>query len=353
MGEPPKPCLFLFVQVGVASHAPQHSPTWAKRSVFIARVREGFPEAPERKQKYASACVATRSKTSGYHLRRKRIPRYSLLRPSLRDRPPTPSYRARPFFIIMSSVCSRCRNLHLREHLVNDSTPFRVGDILELKESVHTVIYTRILNEAATAKRPAGQSSSPLPAIWDEPDYSKLKGRPAVLMQLPGHRADAWPKVCLLATFRASSVRGWLPDILQHFCAAVHLHDMIAEEPDLYHAHTRPEWTPERSGRPNGWLIACSFSSKGHIQGRWQNRQRANPSSNSSFTVGAEDELMELVAVCVEKWLDWQQECAINRDAYKTYRADYEVRPTRDLDSLCTHIGPRYGAKIHSIAREP
>ncbi|RDX48675.1 hypothetical protein OH76DRAFT_1556957 [Lentinus brumalis] len=144
-------------------------------------------------------------------------------------------------------------------------------------------------------------------------------------MQLPGHRADAWPKVCLLATFRASSVRGWLPDILQHFCAAVHLHDMIAEEPDLYHAHTRPEWTPERSGRPNGWLIACSFSSKGHIQGRWQNRQRADPSSNSSFTVGAEDELMELVAVCVEKWLDWQQECAINRDAYKTYRADYEI----------------------------
>ncbi|KAI0690778.1 hypothetical protein C8T65DRAFT_730776 [Cerioporus squamosus] len=237
-----------------------------------------------------------------------------------------------------------------------------LGDILELKESVHTVVYTRILGEAAKAQQPAGQIPNPASFSWEEPNYSDLKGRPAVVVQLPGQRAGARPKVCLLATFRGSSVRAWLPDILQRFCAAVHLHDMIAEEPQLYHAHTKPEWTPERSGRPNGWLIACSFSSKGHIQGRWQNRQRANPDSNSSFNVGTGDELLELLTVCIEKWLDWQQECARNRNAYRIYRADYERwrkdqyyrAPSATLNtSLPSRMGNESSGQEDAIASNP
>ncbi len=227
----------------------------------------------------------------------------------------------------MSAACHRCRNIHLAEHLPID-LPYLTGDILELKESVHTVVDTRILREPPNpdgAPSQAAQAIDPAPA-WDKPDYSCLKGRPAVAMDdvEPG---ASWVSVCLLATFRGISIRAWLPDVFQRFCVPIHLHEVIAEEPHLYHAHTKPEWTSERSGRPNGWLIACSFNSEGILQGRWRNRQRADPNSESSFTIGngMGEEFAELLAVCDQKWAEWSDECSLNEDAFRIYKEDYEV----------------------------
>lgn len=223
-------------------------------------------------------------------------------------------------------TCPRCTNLPYKsEQIFNDRilSDYLSGDILKIKESVHAVCHS-ILDAAASV---CGMSPYPRPS-GDSEDIL-CKARPAILIEHRPKALGGTAQVCLCATFRGKSRRDRLPEVLRYFCVTLHPHQAIAFEPNTFHLHTVPEWTTERSGKPNGWVIAVEYTSSGEIVGRWPNKARADQQSSSSFTiVDDHDSQLQLTVLCGDKWRDFLIYCSRNKDAFRFLKDDYEVSLT-------------------------
>ncbi|RDX48690.1 hypothetical protein OH76DRAFT_1483772 [Lentinus brumalis] len=219
-------------------------------------------------------------------------------------------------------TCPRCTHLHEDEHVLDDRVLLNYvpGDILKLKESVHAVVYDEILAAAAQA---CGLSSyvSPSNALHAE----EFKGRPAIVMRRRPKAQGGTAVVCLCGTFWGKSRRARLPALLRHFCVTMHPHEAIPFEPHQYHIHTKPEWTVERAGKHNGWVIAVIYPSSGDIVGRWPNKARSDEQSSSSFTIADDHNTRRRYQeTCDQKWRDFMVHCSLNPTAFEVLHDDYE-----------------------------
>lgn len=221
-------------------------------------------------------------------------------------------------------ACLRCTNpSYESEHIPNNVGihDYLRGDILKIKESVHVVCEDHILAAAASI---CGAVSYLQPSRYY--DDRGVKARPAILRQRRPQALGGTALVCLCATFQGKSRRDCLPEVLRYFSVALHPHEIIPSEPHNLHLHTVPEWTEERAGKPNGWVIAVEYRSNGDIGGHWLNRARVDQQSSSSFTiVDDHNSDLHLHTLCQEKWRNFIIHCNRNKDAFRLLKDDYEV----------------------------
>ncbi|RPD57894.1 hypothetical protein L227DRAFT_613280 [Lentinus tigrinus ALCF2SS1-6] len=226
------------------------------------------------------------------------------------------------------SECRRCANPLNDEYFpLGGHVEFVPFDILAVIESAHNPVEQEIFNKTM---RPAGISVEMFTkrTIGD----SDFEGRPAIALDFglihPAEGELVRSHVLITATYWGQyKQRRRLPLILQRFGVGIYQHATIAGEPGRFHLHTSPEWTnsSHAGDDTNAWLIARVYPFEGKLakRSRWENVNRADRNSCSSFTV--EEEFQdELQRVLVETWDDWIYSCEFDPKTLERNVADYK-----------------------------
>ncbi|TFK91976.1 hypothetical protein K466DRAFT_650688 [Polyporus arcularius HHB13444] len=194
-------------------------------------------------------------------------------------------------------ACSSCSNPASRWYRHKPfASHFLVGEVVSLRESVHTPI-DAIFKTAKLALHPVEglKAGGYRPAIVvDKPRLI----HPIGTQELPAITAY------LLTSYRDIHSSKLLPAILKdHFAIPISPHCEI--ESCTYHLHTSPEWQ-----KPNRWLIAYPVTSGGTVCGPWSwENARGVAQEDLSFKIGVND-MDELQSVCDERMNIWTECCA-------------------------------------------